>query len=267
MGRKPGRDEDFVLEGLPCELRTEPTNKYDQRAAMVIVRGHHVGYLPREDAAIYFDILNRIETAGYAPTTTARIWATTRVDWGTNKPKINARVTVALGNLNELLPSNDPPREPYSLLPRGRAVQVTGEENHLPTISEHLDASGDGYSIGTLVAAKTVTVRATPKDIVEVHIDGEVVGTLTPAMSENFLPTVAHLADQGLLAAVWLRVKGSPIAAQVTVLAMKAHEIPADWFGKPNTIPRLSDDPTAPNELADDLGSIRGERPDPMWDE
>lgn len=265
IGRKPRIDEEIVLDDLRAEIRCDPDNPHDRNAVMVTINGQHVGYLAREDAAQYRPIIDGIEQAGYAPSTKARLWAVTREAWDSSRAKTHANVRVALDAPHMLIPVNDPPNRPYSLLPIGRAVQVTGEEQHLDRITDYIQPEGDGYALGTLAAAKTTPVRAAPKDVVEVEIDGEAIGTLTPAMSANFLPTVWHLEEQGRVAAVWLRVKGSPIAAQVTVLASKAHEMPSEWFEGPQHLPALH----APQRPAP--GGLHGQegdaRPAPMWDD
>lgn len=239
IGRKPKRDEQIVIDDLTAELRPEPRNPHDHNAVMVIIEGQHVGYLERDVAAIYQPHLLRVVRAGYMPTTGARIWANARADWeNPRKTFYGANVRVALNDPQLLLPANDPPLEPHSILPWGNALQVTGEEAHQEVIAPYLAQGGDAVALGTLATVEVSTARTTRK-LIEVRIDGHRVGQLSPASSQHFLPTIEHLAATGLLASVWLRVKGSAIATQVTVQATKAHELPEHWFSRANTVPRL----------------------------
>ncbi|NHI16890.1 HIRAN domain-containing protein [Microbacterium excoecariae] len=270
IGQRPRIDEEIVIDAIAAELLPEPTNPHDSNAVMVIINGQHVGYLEREQAAEYHAPLADLVAAGVSPSTRARIWTTQRRDWDGSKAKGRARITLALNAPGMLAPTNNPPEAPYSLLPWARAVQVSGEENHLDVIGEHLQ-NGESLAIGTIVEERTSPARAEPKAYIEVRIDGERVGQMTPSMSENFLPAVRHLAEQGQVAAVWLKIKGSMIAAQITVQAQKAHELPDNWFERPATIPPLRPRPARSENTPDaaaDVGEIRAHaRNEPMWDE
>lgn len=262
VGRLPKIDEEIEMDDATAELRPEPKNRHDPNAVMVLINGQHVGYLPAEVAPDYHDILAEVVAAGYAPVTAARIWIVARKHWETGKPRYYANVRVSLEPPHMIIPVNDPPSSPYSLLPFGRTLQVTGEENHLPEITEYLDAHGESVAIGTLRIGQTQPTRAEPKPVIEVYINHDLIGTLTPATSQHFIPTVEHLQGVGLATCAWLRIKGSPIAAQVTIHAPKAHEIDARWFAEPSTRPALHGGTTAvDDDLESDIRSIRED----MW--
>ncbi|MFT4051593.1 MAG: HIRAN domain-containing protein [Microbacterium sp.] len=269
IGRKPRLDEEIELTALPTELRPEPTNHYDANAVMVIINGWHVGYLPREIAAEYHAPLARLVTAGVTPMVRARLWAVTRRDHDGRGVRSHARVTLAVGTTDRLAPLNNPPAGPYSLIPWGSGLQVTGEEHHLNALSDFVTPSGDGIAIATLHALQIPATKGTTREVVEVRLDGERVGQMTPVSSTHFLPTIHHLGDQGLVTAAWARVKGSAVAAQVVLQATKAHELPADWFGAPATIPALyprrGADPIGSERFEDVAEIIEGQRPEPMW--
>lgn len=257
IGGQPLIDEQVVLDDLDAQLMPEPRNRHDPNAVKVVIDGHHVGYLDRTTAATYAPELAAIVAAGYAPTVPARIWAVTRHDWASGRKKMHANVRVALGDPARMRPTNNPPEGPYSMLPWGNAVQVTGEDQHLEVLTSHVREDAATTAIGTLHETTTVTARGPGKPIVEVCIDRDVIGTLTPAMSQHYLPTIRHLEEQGMQTAAWLTVKGSAIAAHVTVQAPKAHELPSDWFGSAHTVPALH--PRRP--------PASGRRPEPMWDD
>ena len=272
IGQRMKLDQEVELTDLDAELRPEPTNPYDRNAVMVIIKGQHVGYLGREDAAVYHQPLARLVAAGVAPLVKARLWAVLRRTRDGATTKLNARVTLAIGQPDRLAPINNPPAAPYSLIPWGGGLQVTGEEHHLDALSGFITPSGDGIAIGTLHTLTLPAAKGATKEVAEVRLDGERIGQMTPGSSAHFLPTVRHLADQGRQTAVWVRVKGSAVAAQAVLQATKAHELPADWFGEPVTIPalypRTVTAAAVDGETAEDVAEIvDGQRPAPMWDD
>lgn len=272
IGRRLQVNQEVELVELDAELRPEPTNRYDKNAVMVLIKGLHVGYLGRDYAANYHAPLARLTAVGVTPLVKARLWAAKRRNWEGNRTKLNARVSLAIGQPDRLAPMNNPPAAPYSLIPWGNGLQVTGEEHHLEALSDFVTPSGDGIAIGTIHAIQVPAAKGGTRDVAEVRLDGERIGQMTPATSAHFLPTVKHLADQGRVAAVWVRVKGSAVAAQAVLHATKAHELPADWFGAPSTIPALYPRriPAAAVdvEVAEDVAEIvDAHRPAPMWDD
>lgn len=239
IGRKPKGDEQIVVEDLTAELRPEPRNRYDSNAVMVIINGEHVGYLAKDVAAVYQPLLLLVSAAGYVPVTGARIWANARPDWDNpRKTRYGANVRVALNAPHLLLPVNNPPAVPHSLLPWGNGLQVTGEENHQEVLVPLLGEHGEAIALGTLATMQSTSSKST-RTLVEVRINEHRIGQLTPASSQHFIPTIEHLAARGMHAAVWVRVKGSQIAAQATLQATKAHELSAAWFSRTVTVPRL----------------------------
>ncbi|MGF2950070.1 HIRAN domain-containing protein [Microbacterium alcoholitolerans] len=240
IGRKPRRDEEIERMDLIAALVPEPTNPHDKNAVMVQINGQHVGYLEKETAALYVSAIRDVWDSGHVAATGARIWASARQSWDSSrKLKYVARVSIALNEPHLVLPLNEPPAIDYSILPWGTALQVTGEEQHQDVLSNFVTLAGDGIALGTLAVIESGSVRA-PKTLIEIRLDGERIGQLTSASSQHFVPTVRHLESQGLRAAAWIRVKGSAIAAQATIQAAKAHELPADWFAEPSTVPALN---------------------------
>lgn len=267
LGAVPKLDQEIVDDALFAALIPEPSNAYDRNAVMVIVKGQHVGYLEKEVAASIQPTLRRIVEAGYAPVVGARIWAVARHDYeNPRKLRHHANVRVALNYAHLILPINDPPFEEYSVLPWGGSLQVTGEERHQDVLSNYVSPNGDALVLGTLSVIEAA--RSTGKELVEVRIDGERIGQLTPGSSQHFLPAIWHLHAQGATTAAWLRVKGNAIAAQVTIHATRAHELPSDWFESLHTIPRVHG--SAPHQATDDGriddAAIRSAMREPMWE-
>lgn len=238
-GRALRVDQEVEIPDVFASLRTEPHNRYHRRAIMVVIDGSHVGYLARDDADRYHSAISKVEAAGYIPTIRARLWAVERRGWD-GPTKVHARVSLALNEPHLLYPVNEPPTISYSLLPWGNAVQVTGEENHLEAIAPHVNPGSESIAIGTLHRVETTSTRGVLKQTVEVRIDGRAVGSLTATTSPHYLPTIQHLEREGHTAAAWLKIKGSPIAAQVTVQAARAPELSPEWFLAPTRVQPLS---------------------------
>lgn len=152
---------------------------------------------------------------------------------------LNARVSLALAEPHLLVPVNDPPSEPYSLLPNSGSVQVTGEQNHFDVLAEFARPEGDVLAIATLHEIEEQLARSS-RTVVEVRVDGRRVGTLTPKMSGQFLPAIRHMRDRELGTAARAGVQASDVAAEVTLQAARSHELDSGWLNGPAvTVPRL----------------------------
>lgn len=233
-------DVEKTVDDVDTHLIPEPENPYgDGHAVMVWMNGEHVGYLEKTESARFFPVLDKIVQAGYLPTTTGRLWGVQRTNYdGSKNNHLYARV--ALNEPELLVPTNEPPAENYSMLPWGTAIQVTKESDHLPELLEHLHGP-DSYAYATLHQSSRTLKNGSVREYVTVCIDGAEIGELTPLMSEKIIPTVRHLNEIELVATTWARVKGSPLAIEVTLQITKAHEIPHDWFTEvPVTVPALS---------------------------
>lgn len=232
-------DVEKILEDVPSFLIPEPQNPHDRCAVMVWMNGYHVGYLERADAKRFQPILKRIIDTGHLPETTGRLWGVARRSWDGTDIREHYAARVALNEPELLLPSNDPPRVPYSLLPWGGAIQVTKEADFLPELTEHLQGP-ESYAIATLELQVRMLRNGNEREFLTVHIDGDQIGELTPLSSERLIPLVKHLRDQDLATAVWALVKGSPVAIEVTLRTPKAHEIDHAWFDNlPLTTPAI----------------------------
>ncbi|WP_197497265.1 DUF2510 domain-containing protein [Mycobacterium sp. 852013-51886_SCH5428379] len=231
------------------ELIPEPDNRHDPWAISVRADGRTVGYLPREHCRTLATVVRRVVASGFTPIVPGRIYAYDASDWenwdgyGDPPRDFAAKVQLKLGEPHALLPINDPPPVPHTLLPRSAIVQVTKEDQHTAALLKHVPPSGYGLLFVTLHEDATGA-----KTLVEVRIDGERVGQLTPQMSQRFLPLLRHLESRGLVTACWGDITGSAVAAEVRIDAVKANEADkAVLDGPPVTVPRLvacQSDPT-----------------------
>jgi hypothetical protein len=63
-------------------------------------------------------------------------------------------------------------------------------------------------------------VSKTPSTVLEVHLDGQRIGQLTPAMSATLMPLVEEAQSHDRLTAAWATLSGSRLAAEVVLQAM-----------------------------------------------
>lgn len=225
------------------ELIPEPDNRHDPWAISVRADNRTVGYIQRDDAPKWANVVRRICASGHIPVVSGRIYAFERPDWEnwdgtTSDPPTDfgATIQLRLGEPATALPLNNPPEVPYTLLPRSAVVQVTREHEHTDSLLKFVPPGGYGLLIATLHE------RLGPSDrsVVEVRINDECIGQLTPQMSLRFLPLVQHLSRRHLLPACWADITGSAVAAEVRISAVKANEATAEVLEGPAVeCPRL----------------------------
>ena len=128
-----------------------------------------------------------------------------------------------------LVPLNAAPGPAHAVLPVGNAVQVTGEEGHMGTLRAWTRPQGEGWVHVTLHRVTEQLARST-RTVVEVRLDGEPVGQLTPKMSGEYSPVIELLDESGVLTAARAVVKGNALKADVVLYAAKAGQLGDDWI-------------------------------------
>lgn len=228
----PGGSQRLTLE---AELIPEPEGPRGSWSTSVRVDGRTLGYLGDEIAPVWAGVIRRIVASGFVPKTSAQIYGYEYDGW--DGIEFRPTVRIGLGDPNDAVPINDPPQAPYTMLPRSAFVQVTKEDEHFGALAKFVPRSGHGVLFVTLHEHEP---DGRAKTHVEVRIDNERVGQLTPQMSLRFLPMIKHLHGRGLLTACWGDITGSSVAAEVRIDGMKANEVTADVLdGSPVTIPPL----------------------------
>lgn len=74
IGTAFGRREDNLNEDVAVTLRRDPRNASDPNAVEVRLQGVTAGYLPKEIAAAWAPLLDRVEQGGRVPTAIAKVW-------------------------------------------------------------------------------------------------------------------------------------------------------------------------------------------------
>jgi hypothetical protein len=65
--------------------------------------------------------------------------------------------------------------------------------------------------------------------VVEIRLDDEPVGRLSPRLSAEFLPAIHYLADMRAETAARVAVRGDRTASEVILYAARSHDLPATW--------------------------------------
>jgi hypothetical protein len=214
------------LTGAKAALVHEEDNPFDSDAVAVWVDGRHlVGYLPRNDAARYAPKLDALDNGTYIMAD-ARVWVSKDDDgsvWGS--------VTVYAPEPDGLVPFNDLPEEPHTVLPGGSAIQVQREENHMDVLRGFALGGAPRHVAATLhVVEVQKSERSAVQQIVEVRLDDQTVGTLTKAMSDQLRDLVGFVADHGRVPVARAVIKGSSLRADVTLYVSRTTDVPQRWL-------------------------------------
>lgn len=263
----------FPESGVEAEftayLMPEPHNRYDRNAVRVEVQGRTVGYLPKEIAGDYATVLTSLVSRGLAPATPCRIWAYERQEWKgyDNRDRdvyervLNAQVSIVLDAPHRILPMNVEPVGPHRTLPHGSALQVRGEEKHLDVLAPWVAQHGEGWVYGELRSIAVQNGRE-PKEVVEILIDGQVIGELTPAMSAHYVPAIEHGAARGESVVAKVFLKGNALKVEAVLHAAKAHELGSDWVAGVTT--SSAGAPPGGSVPVDVAGEVVGPLPPPV---
>lgn len=218
-------------------LLREPRNRFDRNAVSVEIGGRQVGYLPAEDAGRYRQILDHLASHGWSVRTAARLWASPHIQYDFSEDdvrrvdsgRVHCTINVALPEPHLLIPMNSPPQLAHSMLPMGSSVMVKGADTPAPVFESVLNAYGEAWVHVTLDELQEQLPRSV-RDVIQVRINDESVGQLTPAMSKNFLPIVRTLADQGRLCAARAMIRGNRLKVDVRLFATQASELREEWL-------------------------------------
>lgn len=213
---------------LLARLVPEPRNPHDPHAVAVFVGQDCIGYLARELAWRYQPMLLGLASVGKEATTPGRIYANESQDWEHPGRKVLfAQVRITLDEPWMCLPANGFPSHPYAFLEHGSALQLQKETEHMAVLTRYIGENGERWVVGTLHRAEPANAK---KPIVEVRVDGGVIGELTPAMSEHYLPTIDAAVKASRVLAAKVMLKGNPLKIEGVLYAQKAHEISVEWI-------------------------------------
>lgn len=179
-----------------AELRPEPDNQYDPAAIGIYVTGLKVGHLSREDARSYRAVvLDAIDEHGVASCSGLIRGGWDRGHGDEGHFGIQLRFSDRRWALVD--PDDDEIR-----LPPGGSVSVSNEERYQDTLldaTKGRDVTARSYPVlAELVLAQTNPwTKSDASPILEVRLDGQTAGFLTPAMTNRFRPIVEAAVAEG----------------------------------------------------------------------
>ena len=235
-GHKTVPEYGIELTETRAAIVRDPENPYDSNAVAVWIDGrYHVGHLPRDLASQYSNRLERLDRGTYLQVP-ARVWIGPRYErderTGAEVKRIMGTVTVRLPEPDGIVPYNDLPDEPCAVLPWGRAVQVTGEEHHMDALRAFALGSAPRHVAATLHVIEEPRRTGDPARLVEVRLDGERVGVMSKAISDQIHDLVTYVASKGKAPVARAIIRGSDLRADVAVNVARTSEVPQKWLDK-----------------------------------
>lgn len=231
-GHKSVPDYGVEINAVAAVVR-EPNNKFDPNAVAVWINAKHlVGHLPREVAAIYAPKLDKLDRGTFLQVD-ARAWVRLREDWddrGRSKKVVSGSVTVRLPDPDGIEPFNGLPEAPHAVLPWGKAVQVSGEEEHMDVLKTFVLGAAPRHVAATLHLIEEPRKTGGPVRLVEARLDGQRVGVMTKAMSDQVADLVEFVTAKGRLPVVRALLKGSDLRADLAVHVARTVDVSHKWL-------------------------------------
>lgn len=185
-------------------------------------------------------MLHRLAASGVETVVPARLWGVVRTNYDGKGSRFFSNVRIALPEPHLVLPLNGAPSSPYSILPWGSGLQVTGEEKHFDALQPYAGHAERSLLLVTLRRATEEKPRGGEREFIEVSLDGNRIGEMSTPSSKHYFPLVQHHTSKGLETAAWAQIKGSALAAEVVLQAAKASEVPNAYLqGPPVALPAL----------------------------
>lgn len=229
--------DEYRPEEIVVELVPEPDNPFSPSRQAISIRWNNkvLGHISEAVVGDYQQI-KRLVASGYTAVCNAMYTAHERENWDdydytsdepfTPEKELVTRIELRIDEYNYLVPLNDPPVEGWTLLPVGSSLQVTKENEHYDHLLEYVPESGEGLLLATLHIVEGG--MRTKFEQVEVRLDGEPIGVLTKQSSGRFVDAIKHFDALGLTTTVYAKIRGSSLAAEVTIHALRSNELTND---------------------------------------
>lgn len=228
-------DENGSYE-FPVELVLEPDNPFHRSRQAISIRFEDevLGYLPEDESEKYWDELARIAATGLRPTTMARLIP----DGDLYSIFAEFTLIIALGVPGTLVPVNDPPVLPMALLPWGEPIPVLIDNNQINVLQPLISESGENQVLVTLHSKNSA---AEGQAAISVHVGFDEVGELPQSQVFRLLPLIEQVEKLNLQPTARAMLRGSAVAAAMTVCAARADEVAPSFLYAPESvdIPKL----------------------------
>ena len=220
---------------LDADLYPDPHNPHSERgnAVAVWVQGMHAGFLPTGTSGRYSPLLRDLaENHAQYLRVRARVSAT----WDARRSKWRPEVRLGLPEPENVLPRNQMPAGELELIPAGRVIQVTGEENHMDYLSTIVDPHGPAHYVAELRPIQMG--NRTFYDTVQVLIDGNEIGTFSRAMGDQTVALVKLILAAGRVPVARATIEGNTLRAEAKVRMQRSAEFDHDRIGALRAIAR-----------------------------
>ena len=211
-----GKREKVRLDDLDAQVRLTPNHKL-----AVFIDDVQVGMVPDEARESYRHVVEELHSSHQCLLVPASIWMT-------RKNGFKAGVSVKFPLPDEVKVPVGMPSGPVAILPQGRKVQVTGEENHTEAL---LGLLAGEHSVPVVAELKSFIkkLKTTERTVVGVKVGGVMVGLLSTQMSQHFRPVVEACEDAGTALVCHGRITGNQLKVDLVLEAVKGSELPPEW--------------------------------------
>ncbi len=196
-----------------AEIIREPDNKFDANAVRAEINGRTVGYIPRELAPSFHQLLS------YGKSIEKRIFVPCRV-WISDEEESYGSVSLDIDDPSSALPPANATDMPDSAIvwPMGNTIQVAEESKNIDNVKKIFEKLRDAH--GNSILLELVIDTAKPeKPEVHVLFSGLKVGELSPASGKKFLPAVEQATAKGRRLFVKGEATGNSLAAEIRIFA------------------------------------------------
>nr|DAI62746.1 MAG TPA: HIRAN domain [Caudoviricetes sp.] len=211
-----GKHDKARLDDLDAHIRLTVNHKL-----AVFIDDVQVGMVPDEVRESYLNVVEALDSSDRCLSVPASIWMTYQRGF-------RAGASIALPLPDEIATPVGMPQGPVAVLPRGRKVQVTREEDHMEALLGLLDGE---HSVPVVAELESCIkqLKTTQKTVVGVKVCGEMVGLLSTQTSQHFLPVVEVCEDAGIALVCHGRVTGNQLKVDLVLEAAKGSELPPEW--------------------------------------
>ncbi len=207
---------------IPVQLIPEVSENQDYSPLSIRWNGELLGHLPEDLAQDYQQIL-RLSASRCVATSFAKI------------SEDGEELTVSLRSPGLLLPLNNPPRDPYALLPATTSLTLTHNEGLEHILADYLPPEGTGLLLVTLHNVEVLNERN--RQAVEVRLDGQRIGELPASENKNFKGTISYFAGLGMLTTATAQISGSETSPLLRVTTTPAKRLTTSLLRPPSDHP------------------------------
>jgi len=202
-----------------AELKREPQNKFDTNAVVVLISNSTVGYLPREEAPRYHNLIDQLAAAR------KRSFAKAEVYYSSESGDQIGSVRLDICEPEFALAIN------YSTIPAGarhwptgRMIQLSDEAKNMGAIAKMISSAPFGAPFAAYFSLRFDETNSA-KQLVEVCYSGERVGLLSAATGKKFAHAISRAKELSREFYVRGEVTGNSLAVEIRLDAKSPEEL------------------------------------------